>query len=313
MKKALLFLLAGILLAACSGAATPPTAVFTPTMAPTNTAPPPTPTPRITHVYAFGDDFTDTGNCLKLFKEAVDKGQMVESDLDMLEEGWEGRLTNGPVAVEVMAERLKVGLTNYAVCAAKSGQDSIQFFDTGLLGQIDKFEAELKGEKADSDALYFIEIGIVDFYLTAAWIDNDVIANIATAVTRLAKLGAKHVMVGNSLDLNNYPGFKRESMTSEAEKFYTSMNTKLPGEMEKLAQELNIQVEIFDLAAVAEQIQSNPDQYGLTQLESTCTDHPYSSGGVCENPDEYYYWGYYYLSRVVHQALGEAMAEQLSK
>lgn len=129
------------------------------------------------------------------------------------------------------------------------------------------------------------------------------IANIVTAVTWLANLGAKHVKVGNSLDLNNYPGFKREMMDSEVKKFYISMNTQLPGEIEKLAQELKIQVEIFDLAAIAEHIRSNPDQYGLTQLESTCTDQPYSSGSVCKNPEEYYYWGYSYLPRIVHQAM----------
>jgi phospholipase/lecithinase/hemolysin len=215
-----------------------------------------------------------------------------------------------------MADQLKVGLINYAVCAAMSGQDSHLFRDAGLLGQIDKFESDLKGEKADSGALYFIQIGIIDIILlpyTYEYKSDVVIANIVTAVTRLAKLGAKHVMVGNSLDLNNFPGFKREGVANEAEKFYTSMNTSLPGEMEKLAQELNIQVEVFDLATVAEHIQNNPDKYGLTQLESTCTDLPYSSDSVCKNPDEYYYWGYYYLSRVVHNAMGEAMAEQVSK
>jgi hypothetical protein len=34
---------------------------------------------------------------------------------------------------------------------------------------------------------------------------------------------------------------------------------------------------------------------------------------ICENPDEYYYWGYYYLSGAVHKAMGEMMAEQVSR
>ncbi len=303
MKKASLVLLTGILLAGCAAATPSPTAI-----------PTATPLPAFTNVYAFGDDFTNTDNCLKLFTEAVAQGQMVPSDLDFFELNWNGRLTNGPVAVEVMAEQLQVGLINYAVCAATSGQGSIQFSDAGLLGQIDKFESELKGEKADSGALYFIQIGITDIYLyERPSRDKLVIHNIADAVKQLAKLGAKHVLVGNSLDLKDFPGFIREGLVNEAEEFSTGINTKLPVEMEELAQELNIQIEVFDLAAVAGHIRSNPDQYGLTQLDTTCTDLPYSTGPVCENPDEYYYWGYYYLSRVVHRAMGEAMAEQLSE
>jgi len=95
-------LLAGTLLAGCSDAI-----------------------PGITHVYAFGDDFSNTNNCLKLFREAVAQGQFVADDLKNLEENWEGRLSNGPVAAEILAERLQVGLTDYAVCAATSGRDNL--------------------------------------------------------------------------------------------------------------------------------------------------------------------------------------------
>jgi outer membrane lipase/esterase len=297
MKKVISYLLAGtllvvVLLVGCSGA------------------------PGISHVYAFGDDFTNTDNCVNLLKDAIAQGNASESDLEPFENiNWNGRLTNGPVAVEVMAEKLKLELTNYAVCAAASGEENLMFNDAGLVGQIDKFEAELNGEKADPNALYFIEIGITDFYITERAAESEkVIANIVTAVTRLAGLGAKHIMVGNSLDLNNYPGFKTyDYLAKGAEQFSTQMNTNLPGEMEKLTQELNIQIDVFDLTAVAKKIQSNPDQFGLTQLEDPCTQLPMDPGEICENPDQYYYWGLYYLTRVVHRIMGEAMAEQLSQ
>ena len=102
LKIFMFYLLAGTLLAGCSDAI-----------------------PGITHVYAFGDDFSNTNNCLKLFREAVAQGQFVADDLKNLEENWEGRLSNGPVAAEILAERLQVGLTDYAVCAATSGRDNL--------------------------------------------------------------------------------------------------------------------------------------------------------------------------------------------
>jgi phospholipase/lecithinase/hemolysin len=285
-------LLAGVLLAGCSGEQ------------------------RISRVVAFGDDFTNTDNCVNLLKEQIAQGNAIESDLDpLVNVNWNGRLTNGPVAVEVMAEKLGLELKNYAVCAAASGVENLMFDNAGLVGQIDKFEAELNGEKADPNALYFIEIGITDFYLAERAAESEkVIANIVTAVTRLAGLGAKRIVVGNSLDLNNYPGFKTyDFLAKVAEQYSTQINTNLPVEMEKLAQDLNIRIDVFDLAAVANKIRSNPDQFGLTQLEDPCTQLPMDPGEICENPDQYYFWGYYYLTRVVHRIMGEAMAEQLSQ
>ena len=36
------------------------------------------PEASITHVYAFGDDFSDNGKCAKFVEEAVGKGQLEE-------------------------------------------------------------------------------------------------------------------------------------------------------------------------------------------------------------------------------------------
>lgn len=67
----------------------------------------PTATP-ISHVYAFGDSYSDNGNMKKLLPSGPPWNLM-----------WEGRVSNGPVAVEVLATRLNVPLTDclYAVRA----------------------------------------------------------------------------------------------------------------------------------------------------------------------------------------------------
>jgi len=315
MKKVLFFLLAGsmlasILLSGCTAPATqaPEPSATKPqpsaTPQPTDTpAPTITPTSRITHVYAFGDDHSDNGNYYKLTMESA------------FRINWQGRLSNGPLAVEVMAERLNVELTDYAVCAAMSGLSSIQFGTAGLLGQIDKFKAELDGKKADPEALYFIEIGMVDFYMAEhSWIVDSVVDNIVTAVNRLAGLGAKQFMVGNSFNLSNFPGFQSASLAGEAEMFQTNLNAALPGEMDKLAQDMDLKIEIFDFTAAEERIRSNPETYGLTSLVDPCTQLPMDdSGEICATPDEYYYWSYYTFTRRVHQILGEAMAEQVKE
>jgi len=141
----------------------------------------------------------------------------------------------------------------------------------------------------------------------------ETIANIITAVTRLSRLGAKKFMVGNAFDFASFPGFIREGVAGQASVYQTTLNAELPAKMEKLAKELGVEIDIFDYIAAGDRIRSDPDQVGLLNLTDPCTEHPIASGNICADPDEYYYWGHYYLTRVVHQAMGDAMAEQLSK
>jgi hypothetical protein len=53
------------------------------------------------------------------------------------------------------------------------------------------------------------------------------------------------------------------------------------------------------------------EQYGIKQLSAPCSKFVGEFDGICEKPDEYYYYGYYFLTRRVHQIIGEAMAQQL--
>ena len=103
-----------VLLAGCGGAPAEPTA---------------TPIP-ISHVYAFGDSYSDNGNFKQLEPHAP------------WDAYWEGRISNGPVAVEVLANRLSVELTDYAVANAKSDTSNLnpRFPNTGALGQVEKFK-----------------------------------------------------------------------------------------------------------------------------------------------------------------------------
>lgn len=304
MNKVMIFVLIGVLLAGC-------------------TKQPSTP---ISHVYAFGDEQTDNGHCVKYVQEAIAQGQLDPNDLHELglilgQEQYGGRLTNGPVAVEVLAEQLHVPLTDYAVCMAMSTHDNLadgvdSFANSGLLGQVDQFEKDLNGKKADPDAIYYIQIGSVDFFVSRSPSTADTVrANIIDAVTLLANLGAKHILVGNSFNLSKFPGFGAAFSSGQAELYQKAMNDSLPGEMKKLAKELNAEIRVFDLAAVENRIQGAPGKYGITTLIEPCTNLGLDGGSaaICDNPDEYYFWGYYYPTRVVHKILGEAMAEQLSK
>ena len=196
---------------------------------------------------------------------------------------------------------------------------------------------EGNGKKADPEALYFIETGTVDVLAklsedpkadegTMEQLAAETVTNISKAVSRLVALGARHVLVGNSFAYDEMPGsgqllaseqgtdnYIPVNVSAQVKAYQTSMNAELPSTLEELANQLNVKIEVFDFTAIEGRIRSNPEQYGLTNIYSSCTEHPYSAGYICAKPDEYYYWGLFDLSGRVHQILGEAMAEQLSK
>jgi len=294
---------------------------------PNYTPPPPTdtPVPIFSHVYAFGDDSVDTGRGLAGFEEAYANGELEEWVMEAVNKTyWEGRESNGPLAVEILAEQVGAELTNYAKWGATAGELGNPEDDSyihGLLVQVDEFEAELNGKQADPEALYFIGMGFADFFTsmetgvrTKRTIENranQLVTDIGEAISHLAGLGAKSFMVTNAFDFASFPGFMYEA--KHAEVFQNQMNSTLPGEMEKLAQELDVTIDVFDAFAAGEHIRSKPDDYGLTNLTEACTTAPWDLSYFCENPDEYYFYVSVFPSRVVYKAMGEMMAEQLSK
>jgi phospholipase/lecithinase/hemolysin len=200
--------------------------------------------------------------------------------------------------------------------------------DAGLLSQIDQFESDLKGEKADADSLYFIFASMMDSFLCGEAINGDLvhdrqiasncadqaILNNGTAVTHLAGLGARQFMVVNSAEVCNYPLVVQLGNLDYCAAFQSRIKSEMPGKMEVLAKQLNVKIVIFDWLAVSDRIRSDPEKYGFTEITDPCLVGTYDTNNtLCESPDEYYFWGRMQITRRVHQIMGEAMAEQLSK
>jgi phospholipase/lecithinase/hemolysin len=284
-----------VLLAGCGGAPAEPIA---------------TPIP-ISHVYAFGDSFSDNGN-LK---------QLAPSD-PWWDTHWEGRTSNGLVAVEVLADRLSVELTDYAVTGAKSDTSNVnpRFPSTGALGQLEKFKTELDGHSADPNALYFVMIGVNDFFevLTDFPIDNPTLTdqtvdNIATLITQLAQLGAKRFLVINSADTAVMPYVIANGRSDDAAEFQTLINSKLSSRLDELKSQLEIEITSFDYVTLSTRIRENPSDYGLSNLTDACQPVFLGVKPACASPDQYFFWDEVHPTRRVHQIFGEAWAALYGK
>ncbi len=282
-------------------------------------------TSSISQIYAFGDSYSDDGLSFEISTDAVAAGVegsfILPADPDLGLYDDEGRWTNGPTAVEVLSDTLDVALTDYAVGGAKSGAGNYyswldSFQDTGVFGQIDQFSTELAEASADPDALYFIFASANDLFEytdfglpgTVEELAAQTVENIVEGVTDLSELGAQQFLIVNSSDLDILPGVIEFGQVEEATVFTDEVNELLPEALAAISQELGVEIALYDHVAISDEIRSNPQDFGLTNV-----DDPYQPVFPVEppapgSPDEYYFWDEYHPTRRVHEIIGEDMA-----
>jgi phospholipase/lecithinase/hemolysin len=281
---------------------------------------------EFTQVFAFGDSFSDNGEAKKISTEIVhskdcpDGAYIKPSD----ELYWNDRYSNGPTAVEVLAKKLDLNLTNYATGGATTGKENYSnWMDhlgyTGVLGQIEKFEKSLNGAKADPDALYFIFASGNDYFLFMDYshpgkiedVADKAVENINTAVEKLSKLGAKNFFVVNSSDLSLVPYEIANNRTDSSKAFMERVNKNLPESMNNLQNDLNVSIMLFDITKVSDNIIKNPQKYGLVELSKECQSTYPKVKPAHENPDQYFFWDEWHPGRVAHKIFGEEMYNEL--
>ncbi len=274
----------------------------------------------VTQIFAFGDSYSDNGASFKLTKVMVSE-KVKDATILPGELYWEGRWTNGPTAVEILADQLQVKLINYAVGGAKTGTGNYyhwmdSYENTSVIGQVEKFQKNLKEKHADPNAIYFIFISANDYFEyvdyemsgTVSDLVNNAVKNIETAVTRLARLGAVRFMIVNSTDLTFLPAVLATGQTDLAKDFQTSVNDKLLKRIEGLKKQLGSDIILFDHVAVSNSIKKDPALYGIKNLSSPCQPVYPEVKPVCKSADSYYFWDEWHPTRRVHEIMGKEMA-----
>lgn len=280
--------------------------------------------PRVSHVYCFGDSYTDNGASLRISTAIMD-GPNPPADGFLLAAPPaypSGRWTNGPTMVEVLATRLGVHLSDFAVGGAESSYSNYyswldQYQSTGLLGQVDTFQDGMNGIPADPRALYVIQIAGNDYFYyedyalttpgTVQNVARQVVANECEAVRQLAQLGAKRFLVIGSEDVALLPWEVGAGRTAAATTYTETVNDALPGAMRKLAKQLKVSVDYFGLAAAGSRIRKDPAGYGLTELDTPFElTYPAFVPGTGD-PGKYFFWDEWHPTAAVHAILGKAM------
>lgn len=236
---------------------------------------------EITQIVGFGDSLSDSGNSFALTMGAIPPPPY-----------FFGRFSNGPVAIEYLADDLELTLdpyyddltgNNFAVGGARTGTTNSNNDDIapflpgvtlpGLANQIDVFISSLDSDGTDPDALYLVWAGPNDFldYLDgitpadpAALIEQG-FNNIVDGVTRLADLGAKNLVVPNMPSLGRLPF--STTFRDEATAISIAFNGGLSLALDNLQSAFNTtEIVEVDLFTANENIAANPEQFGFSNI-----------------------------------------------
>lgn len=278
-------------------------------------------------LYVFGDSLSDTGNL------AAVRG-------DFPAPYFQNRVSNGPLAVDVLAERLGLSARaslyllgrqeggNYAVAGARArGNDFID-----LPSQVVMFLAQ-QGNDAPERALYVVFIGGNDVRDArdepnaerANAIVDDAVSEIANNVQLLLRAGARSLLVMNSPDVSLLPEnalltaatgdrFVAQRATRVSERFRVQLGRALQRLQREHDQAWLQEVDVYTASRL---IARQAAQFGISNTTEACfssetsTFHPDCAGGA--GFDRFYFFDEIHPSAKVHRLIGEGIYQGLTQ
>ena len=253
-------------------------------------------------LYVFGDSLSDNGNLYALTSNTVPPSPY-----------FQGRFSNGPVAVEVLATGLGATLHDLAVAGAQTSTLG-QIAGTGMTSQLTNYSTLLAGAGADPNALYFVWGGANDLRAAGAAAGAAIaptIGNLTNIVSSLYNLGARDFLLPNLPDLGLTPeaiengaafagasSFLSETFNTNLAAAYSGLATLLPG----------VKFTYFDAMAAQRTIVAGVGTNGFTNVTERCFDtRDAQAVTLCATPDTYLSWDNIHPTAAAHALLGSQM------
>lgn len=225
-------------------------------------------------VVVYGDSLSDNGNLYGL-----DGGLYPASPY------YQGRLSNGPLAVEQLAASLQAPLVDFAYAGATSGIGNIADGGTTTafgFARLPGLRSELAGSASSlthsalSTGLFVVWGGSNDYAIGGS--ASMAAADIIGIVTTLQSEGAQHILVPGTPDLGLTPEYYGvASATTFSEAFNTALQAGLPAG--------TTYADTFNLL---HSVVANPSAYGLQNVTDPCYNQ--ATGTVCSNPSQYLFF-----------------------
>jgi phospholipase/lecithinase/hemolysin len=240
-----------------------------------------------------------------------------------------GRLANGPIWVERLAERLDLGHrtennavpapslaggTNYAFGGAETGPglskacvpvNGVKSCAPNIGLQIETFFED--GRTLEGDELIVVQGGANN--KSAQNAANELADHVAT----LAAAGGEFFLVPNLERLSQYPaGYDPDS---HWDKFVAKFDAELQQQLDELEGNLNITIVRLNMLELSDAIINNPAAFGfLNVTDPACPGcgfgipAPDAADTIVANPEEYLYWDTVHFTTAAHRIFGDAAA-----
>jgi phospholipase/lecithinase/hemolysin len=243
-----------------------------------------------TSVVVYGDSLSDNGNLYSAIGFPPSPPY------------FQGRASNGPVAVELLAATLGVPLIDFAWFGATTGVGNVVDAGTpttpgglGLPGMQVQFavSAAALGPFL-SDGLFVVWGGPNDLLgaspADAPALIGQAVGNLLGLVASLQGLGAQHIFVPGMPDIGLTPLLQVDPATAAlasaaTDAFNMALQLGLPpGAI------------FYDTAALIRDIVNSPGTFGLTNVTAPCFDGVI----VCADPDQYLFWDSVHPTAAAH-------------
>jgi phospholipase/lecithinase/hemolysin len=255
-------------------------------------------------VVVYGDSLSDNGN---LYAATGQPGAPY----------YDGRRSNGPVAVEQLAANLGAPLVDYAWIGATTGIGNYgdggtptSFGTYSLPGMQTVFAATKPTLGPYLNGALFVVWGGPDDFLspspldtTPAEIVNRAVSDELGIVTSLELLGAKHILVPGMPDLGLTPYF--ESLGPAGAVEGSALSAAFNAE---LSAGLPAGVAYYDTASLIRAMVANPAAYGFTDVTDPC----YNGTTVCSNPSQYLFFDSFHPTTAADAFAAEAFQSALA-
>ena len=206
-------------------------------------------------IFVYGDSLSDNGNLYRL------TGGLAPPSPPY----YNGRYSNGPVAVEQLAAQLGAPLADFAVAGATTGIGNIGDGGTqtsagafGLPGMLAELGASVIPAALAPNSLFVVWGGADDFI--SGGDPNVAVADIDEIIQTLELDGASHILVPGLPDLGLTPEFYGNPLASAyTTAFDTALQASLPAG-----------VTFFDTNAFLNNVLANASAYGITDTTTPC-------------------------------------------
>ena len=246
----------------------------------------------INELYVFGDSLSDVGTVFRATGGTYPPSPTY----------FQGRYSNGRVWAEYLADRLHLSSrqTNNFACGGATTGSERNTLVPGLLTQVQSFTQT--HQQTNPNGLYVLWAGAND-YLQGVSSATVPVENVTGAITSLAGVGAKKILVANLPDLGQLPATRTSANSASLSALTQAHNQGLRRSLKLLSQEYSdLQIVTLDANTLYRDAITNPAAFGFTNVISSCL----SGSRACGNSDQFLFWDGIHPTTAAHRILGEA-------